>query len=48
MRDLHAILAQLRDKGAVVADQTDETEGVGRFGWSTDPEGNRVEPWQHA
>ncbi len=47
MRDLNAILAQLRDKGAVVADETDEMdemEGVGRFGWVTDPEGNRVEP----
>jgi predicted enzyme related to lactoylglutathione lyase len=21
-------------------------EGVGRFGWVTDPEGNRVELWQ--
>jgi predicted enzyme related to lactoylglutathione lyase len=23
-------------------------EGVGRFGWVTDPEGNRVELWQPA
>jgi predicted enzyme related to lactoylglutathione lyase len=23
-------------------------EGVGRFGWVTDPEGNRVELWQSA
>jgi predicted enzyme related to lactoylglutathione lyase len=21
-------------------------EGVGRFGWVTDPEGNRIELWQ--
>jgi predicted enzyme related to lactoylglutathione lyase len=25
-----------------------EMEGVGRFGWVTDPEGNRVELWQPA
>jgi predicted enzyme related to lactoylglutathione lyase len=23
-------------------------EGVGRFGWVTDPEGNRIELWQPA
>jgi predicted enzyme related to lactoylglutathione lyase len=21
-------------------------EGIGRFGWVTDPEGNRIELWQ--
>jgi predicted enzyme related to lactoylglutathione lyase len=23
-----------------------DMEGVGRFGWATDPDGNRVELWQ--
>jgi predicted enzyme related to lactoylglutathione lyase len=46
VRDLDAMLAQLRGKGADVADQTQEMEGIGRFGWVTDPEGNRVELWQ--
>ncbi len=46
--DLDAMLAQLRDKGADVAEETQEMEGVGRFGWVTDPEGNRVELWQPA
>ena len=46
--DLDAMLAQLRAKGAVVADETQDMEGVGRFGWVTDPEGNRVELWQPA
>lgn len=46
VRDLDAMLAQLRDKGADVADETQDMEGVGRFGWVTDPEGNRVELWQ--
>jgi predicted enzyme related to lactoylglutathione lyase len=44
--DLDAMLAQLRSKGADVAAETQEMEGVGRFGWVTDPEGNRIELWQ--
>ena len=47
VRDLDAMLAQLRAKGADVA-ETQDMEGVGRFGWVTDPEGNRVELWQPA
>ena len=46
--DLDAMLAQLRDKGAVVAEETQDMEYVGRFGWVTDPEGNRIELWQPA
>ncbi len=46
--DLDAMLAQLRAKGADVAEQAEEMEGVGRFGWVTDPEGNRIELWQPA
>ena len=48
VRDLDAMLAQLRDKGADVDKETQDMEGVGRFGWVTDPEGNRVELWQPA
>jgi predicted enzyme related to lactoylglutathione lyase len=46
--DLDAMLAQLRAKGADVAAETEDMEGVGRFGWVTDPEGNRIELWQAA
>lgn len=46
VRDLDAMLAQLRARGAAVVDETQDMEGVGRFGWVTDPEGNRVELWQ--
>jgi predicted enzyme related to lactoylglutathione lyase len=46
VRDLEAMLAQLRAKGADVAKETQDMEGVGRFGWVTDPEGNRIELWQ--
>ena len=48
VRDLDAMLAQLRDKGADVDAGTQEMEGVGRFGWVTDPEGNRIELWEAA
>jgi predicted enzyme related to lactoylglutathione lyase len=46
--DLDAMLAQLRAKGADVAEETQDMEGVGRFGWVTDPDGNRIELWQPA
>jgi predicted enzyme related to lactoylglutathione lyase len=48
VRDLDAMLAQLRAKGADVAGEPQEMEGVGRFGWVADPEGNRIELWQPA
>lgn len=43
--DLDAMLAQLRAAGATVEDKIEESE-FGRFGWATDPEGNRFELWQ--
>ena len=46
--DLDAMLAQLRAKGADVTDEVQEMDGVGRFGWVTDPEGRRIELWQPA
>ena len=46
--DLDAMLARLRSAGADVAEETQDMEGVGRFGWVTDPEGNRIELWQPA
>ncbi|MFD1714887.1 VOC family protein [Amnibacterium flavum] len=48
VRDLDAMLEQLRAVGADVADEIQDMEGVGRFGWVTDPEGNRIELWQPA
>jgi predicted enzyme related to lactoylglutathione lyase len=48
VRDLDAMLAQLRAKGADVSAETQEMDGVGRFGWVSDPEGNRIELWQPA
>jgi predicted enzyme related to lactoylglutathione lyase len=46
--DLDAILAQLRAAGPDVTDAVPERAGDGRFGWVTDPEGNRIELWQPA
>jgi len=46
VRDLDAMLRQLRDKGADVDEDVQEMDGIGRFGWVTDPEGNRIELWE--
>ena len=46
VRDLDAMLAQLRANDANVDAETQEMDGIGRFGWVTDPEGNRIELWQ--
>ena len=46
VRDLDAMLGQSRSQGANVASETEAMEGIGRFGWVTDPEGNRIELWQ--
>jgi predicted enzyme related to lactoylglutathione lyase len=45
VRDLDAMLAQLRSAGVPVVDRIEDS-GFGRFGWATDPEGNRFELWQ--
>ena len=48
VRDLDAMLAQLREAGVEVDDKIEEMEGIGRFGWVVDPEGNRFELWEPA
>jgi len=44
--DLDAMLAQVRAHGGVVLPETQQMDGVGRFGWVVDPEGHRVELWE--
>jgi predicted enzyme related to lactoylglutathione lyase len=44
--DLDAMLAQLRSAGVAVEGPMEHENG--RFGWGTDPEGNRFELWQPA
>ena len=46
--DLDAMLAQLRDAGVEVDEQVEDLDGIGRFGWAVDPEGNRFELWEPA
>jgi len=43
--DLDGVLAALRSEGVSV-DERVEKSAEGRFGWITDPEGNRIELWQ--
>jgi predicted enzyme related to lactoylglutathione lyase len=45
VRDLAAMLTQLRQAGATVDDKIEDYD-YGRFGWATDPEGNRFELWE--
>jgi predicted enzyme related to lactoylglutathione lyase len=42
---LDAMLDQLRSAGVEVDERVEESE-FGRFGWATDPEGNRFELWE--
>lgn len=46
VRDLTAMLDQVRRTGATVDPELQVMDGVGRFGWVTDPEGNRIELWE--
>src|SRR5262249_7993858 len=45
VRNLDAMLAQLRAAGVQVDERIEEYD-YGRFGWATDPEGNRFELWE--
>jgi predicted enzyme related to lactoylglutathione lyase len=45
VRDLDAMLAQLRAAGVTVDETVQEYE-FGRFAWFVDPDGNRVELWE--
>ena len=46
--DLDALLAQLREAGVEVDEKVEALDGIGRFGWAVDPEGNRFELWEPA
>jgi len=43
--DLDGVLDRLISEGVTV-DEKRESYDFGKFGWVTDPEGNRVELWQ--
>ncbi len=46
--DLDAILDRLKSVGVEVDERVETMDGIGRFGWATDPEGNRFELWEPA
>jgi predicted enzyme related to lactoylglutathione lyase len=43
--DLEAMLTQLRSAGVKVEPDVEES-AYGRFGWTVDPEGRRIELWE--
>jgi len=43
--NLDRLLAELKAEGVQVEDKTEEAP-YGKFGWATDPEGNRFELWE--
>jgi predicted enzyme related to lactoylglutathione lyase len=43
--DLPELLKALREEGVQVDDKFEEYD-YGKFGWITDPEGNRIELWE--
>ena len=45
VKDLHAMLAQLRAAGVTIDEKVQEAP-YGKFGWVMDPEGNRIELWE--
>jgi predicted enzyme related to lactoylglutathione lyase len=47
VRDLDAMLGQLREAGVEVDERIEEQE-FGRFGWAVDLDGNRFELWEPA
>ncbi|MCB0718186.1 MAG: VOC family protein [Bacteroidetes bacterium] len=45
VKDLHAMLDQLRESGVRVDSKIEESE-FGKFGWVFDPDGNKIELWE--
>lgn len=45
VKNLKELLEKLRREGVDVAEKIEKSE-YGKFGWVTDPEGNRIELWE--
>ena len=45
VQDLDRLLEQLKNEGVTVDEKREEYE-YGKFGWVTDPDGNRIELWE--
>lgn len=48
VENLDWLLDTLRSEGVQVMEKTESMEGVGKFGWIVDPEGNKIELWEPA
>lgn len=48
VENLDWLLDTLRSEGVQVMEETESMEGVGKFGWIVDPEGNKIELWEPA
>ncbi len=48
VEDLDWLLATLKDEGVQVQGDSQFMEGIGKFGWVVDPEGNKIELWEPA
>lgn len=48
VENLDELLQILKQEGVQVMDETEAMEGIGKFGWVIDPEGNKIELWQPA
>jgi predicted enzyme related to lactoylglutathione lyase len=44
--DLDGLLSRLKADNVKIAKDLEEYEGMGRFVWIEDPEGNRIELWE--
>lgn len=44
VKNLDALLSELKEAGIWVAEKTED--GYGKFGWTMDPEGNKIELWE--
>jgi predicted enzyme related to lactoylglutathione lyase len=45
VKDLRALLAALKEEGVWVDEKVEEYD-YGKFGWTMDPEGNKIELWE--
>jgi predicted enzyme related to lactoylglutathione lyase len=48
VENLDWLLETLRSEGVEVMDKAEEMEGIGKFSWIIDPEGNKIELWEPA
>ena len=48
VKDLDALMTTLKEEGVETVGEVQNYDGMGKFGWIVDPEGNKVELWEPA